>query len=158
MAAPYSDIQEKAEQAIQAVIIAAATGIPDAQVFTAFQSGADAAIGPTSVAITCEAAVQDVFGENCHRLSVRIEVMTNLDQSVQDEGGTEATDHSTSVAKVFDALWDDALSTSLTDAVSDFTVFNSIGRVPGSRRVENRKAISEMLLEFTAVPSDIAAA
>lgn len=157
MAAPYNLLCDKAEQAIKAVIVAAATGISDDQIFTAFNSGNDDTIGTHSVSIVCQGGIEDGFNTGNYRLTATVTVESNLDQDVEDEGGTEVTTHRQYVGKVFDALTVDpaTLATSLSSAVSDFYVYGSIIVSLGSNMVENRKAISEFSLEFTAVPSDL---
>ena len=157
MAAPYSAIGTKAEEAVRAVIIAAVTGIADAQVFVSFQSGGSTVMSTHSVAITSEGAIEDGHNSGNWRMSVRVEVMSNLDQSVEGEGGTEAATHREYAGKVFDALSVDSatLAASLSSAVTDFFVQDSISIRHGRQRVENRKAISEMMLEFSAIPSDV---
>lgn len=157
MGAPYNYLQDKAEQAVRAVIVAAVTGIPDAQVFTSFVSGYDDAQGTHSVLISAEGGLEDGFGSGNYRISVRVQVRSNIDQDVTGEGGTEVATHRSNVGKVFDALLVPSvtLSASLSAAVTDFTVLNSIELRLGRQRVENRKAISELMLEFTAVPSDV---
>jgi hypothetical protein len=153
--APYNAIEDKAELAVQAVIRAAATGVPDAQVFTTFQSGYDTPTGTHSVSVTCEGGLEDGFGTGAHRLSIRVQVSSNLDQSVTDEGGDEVSTHRTYAGKVFDAISIDSatLAASLTSSVADLTVFDSIAIRHGRLSVRDRKAVSEMMLEFTAIPS-----
>ena len=155
MAAPYNSLSTKVEKAFQAVIIAAATGIPDDQVFIAFQSGYDTPVGPVSVGISCEGGIEDGFGSGNYRLSVRVVVSSTLDQDVTDEGSTEAETHQSYVGKVFDALCTTDIADSLTSAVDDFKAYGSINRRIGRNRVENRKAVAEMMLELSCAPSDI---
>lgn len=152
---PANAIQDKAERAIQAVIRAADTGIPDAQIFTAFSSGYDEKVAANSVRIEAESAIEDGHNSGNYRMTVRVSVETNLDQDEVEVGGDEDNDHMLLSGAVFDALCDDELAEELSVAVSDFHVFDSIVRSFGRRAIEHRKATSEMTLEMSCVPSEL---
>lgn len=155
MGAPYNLIPDKAEQAIQAVIRAAGTGIPNDQVFASFAQGTET-IGPNHVRIEAQPGIERPQNSGVYRLSVVIQVQSNLDVDDETAPGTNpVTTHRDLAAKVFDALFTTTLAQDLSDAIDDFYVFPSVERRLGRQRVENRKAVSEILLEFTAAPSDI---
>lgn len=154
MVAPYNLIQDKAEQALQILIRNAATGVDSDQVFTGFNSGSTS-VAAHSVSIVGQGAIETAIRSENFQVSVLVTVMSNLDQDVQDEGGDEVATHRQIAGKVFDVLCDSDLATNMSAALEDFTVFDCVQRRSGRQRVENRKAISEMLLEFPAAPSDI---
>lgn len=155
MAAPYNLIEDKAERALQILIQNAATGIDSDQVLTGFNSGATS-VGDHFVSIIGQGAIETAIRSENFQVSVIVTVQSNLDQSVTDEGGDEVDTHRELAGKVFDVICDTDLAINMSAAIEDFTVFDCVQRRMGRQRVENRKAISEMILEFPAAPSTIA--
>lgn len=156
----YNDLAEKGEAALQAVIRAAATGIDALQVFTSFSDDGDT-MGAASIAINCLGGVEDGFGSGNERLSFSIKLKSSADRvetdGVLEEPGAPKARHRALLAKLVDVLKQepDDLAAALTAAVEDFTAFASIEVRRGPLKTENRKFVSELLVEFACAPSDV---
>jgi predicted PilT family ATPase len=153
MTAPYNSLDTKAENAVRQVIVNAATTIPDAQILTSFE-GNDTVVAPHSVIINCVGGIEDGHNSGNERLSITIKVKSSLDYSASTDQDP-ALVHQVFAGRVWDAIKSTTLAADMSAAVGDFYVFDSIQRRRGRTRVENRKAISEMLIEFTAAATDM---
>ena len=159
----YNDLNEKAEAAIIAVIVAANTGIEEAQIFGSYSDDSKFK-GAASISIQAQGGAEDGFGSGNERLTFAIKVASNGDRLIdtdtqEDEAsGLSLTRHRATCAKVFDVLKQSSatLAAALSAAVTDFYVFPSIEIRRGPSRVNKRKFESEMSIEMTCAPSDIA--
>jgi len=159
----YNDLNEKAEAAIIAVIVAANTGIEEAQIFGSYSDDSKFK-GAASIAIQAQGGAEDGFGSGNERLIFAIKVASNGDRLIdtdtqEDEAsGLSLTRHRATCAKVFDVLKQSSatLAAALSAAATDFYVFPSIEIRRGPSRVNKRKFESEMSIEMTCAPSDIA--
>lgn len=158
--AEYNDLAEKGEAALQAVIREAGTGIDALQVFTSFSDDGET-MGPACVSINCVGGLEDGHGSGNERLSFSIKLKSAADRvetdgELEDPGAPKAR-HRLLLAKLVDVLKQppDELAADLTDAVEDFTVFDSIVFRRGALRTENRKFVSELMVEFSCAPSDV---
>lgn len=154
MGAPYTDLGEKGELALKAVLIAAASGIPDDQIFTSFSDDAETA-GPAHVVINCMGGLEDGINSGNERLGFSIKIKSNADRLTDELAGTPRLRHLDYVARIVDQLKDTTLAALLSAAVVDFFVFNSITRRRGPMKTEDRKFVSEFILDFSCAPSDI---
>lgn len=146
------DLEQKAADAIRQVIIDAATGIPDAQIFTDFNSQDEKQAFPC-VSISAEGGEEDGHDSGNFRLGFLVTV-----KGVADATGTSdnpRTNHAAKAAAVFDSLYSDTLAADLTAAEADFTCFNSIVRTRSANSVEGRHFETSMVLEFSCCPSDL---
>lgn len=159
MAAPYRSLEQKAEAAIKAVIEALSTGMAADDVTTSFTT-ANKTGGQNHVTINCTGGIEDGHNSGNMRLTVDVRVFGKADEDETLDGAGAVIDTTpaafqTLTATVMDALYDTALASTLSAAIADFTVFNSIVRRILPTVVNNRQFACGVSLEFSAAPSDI---
>ena len=159
MSAPYRSLEQKAESAIREAIIAAATGLSDGDITTSFTS-ANKGSGQNHVTINSTGGIEDGYNSGNYRLTVEVRVFGKADEDDTRDGAGDIIDTTPAAfqaltGKVMDALYDTALAATLSAAVADFTVFNSIVRRMLPTSVQNRQFACGVALEFSCCPSDI---
>jgi len=142
MAAPYSDLASKVEEACLAVVTATGASVTLNAGLTV-----DELLTPYCVCACVSAGEEVVRNTGIYRVSVQIMVVSSADDST-------LANHRSLVATIFDAFQYDTVEATLSAAVSDFHVYDVFYNGFESS-VEERKLINQLNVDMVCCASDI---
>ncbi len=169
----YLDLAEKGEVAIGNVLVLANSwvpprGAPEAEIRRSFSpiTTSEALATTGIVVIRCLGGPEDGMNSGNERLSFSVRVLTPTyadDRDNPDSAGRDAFEvHRERVGMVFDVLKRSDIATLLTEAVENFTVFDSVQFRRGAQDVDRKEKgiasrfISELIMTMSCAPSRIA--
>jgi hypothetical protein len=142
----YNDLNHKLEEAMKSLVDALA--LDGVTVNTgATQSEMEAPY------VLCSAPGGGSTPENLKDTGIYVHEATVIVSSSLDDVADMAT-HRARVASVFDTFRDDAIATSLSDAVSDFHVYD-VDFISSDMEEEERKVTNTLGMEIVCCASDI---
>lgn len=156
MAAPYSDLQGKAEAALAAVIQTALTLAGDTTpIYAGLGTVAEMAV-PRVIA-SADAGPENYEGTGNFWLGFTAEIISEQDPDNDETAAAQLVAHRLIVARVCDAIKTATLAADLTAAVDDFTCQTVQEFSMPNQTAQDRQISTSMSFSGLCCPSDLAA-